>query len=240
MEISPEYSFEELMLKLKLQYFSQLLQRVESLEKTLMLGKTEGGRRRGWQRMRWLDGITELGCMWVWADCGSWWSEAAQKYPTLCDPTDCSLPGFSIHGIFQTRVLEWVAISFSRGSSWPRNWTWVSCIAGRRLTLWATREAQGVNDGQGSLACCSPWGHKESNTTEQLNWTEWFEELRKKLSWNEALHLEVPESSEEGRAEMEEERQKYREILDYQGGWRVSIFMGNKWQREAGWESGKK
>jgi len=73
-----------------------------------------------------------------------------------------------------------------------------------------------------------------------LNWTEWFEELRKKLSWNEALHLEVPESSEEGRAEMEEERQKYREILDYQGGWRVSIFMGNKWQREAGWESGKK
>jgi len=47
MEISPEYSFEELMLKLKLQYFSQLLQRAESLEKTLMLGKTEGGRRRG-------------------------------------------------------------------------------------------------------------------------------------------------------------------------------------------------
>ena len=123
MEISPEYSFEELMLKLKLQYFSQLLQRADSLEKTLMLGKTEGGRRRGWQRMRWLDGITELGCMWVWADCGSWWSEAAQKYPTLCDPTDCSLPGFSIHGIFQARVLEWVAISFSRGSSWPRNWT---------------------------------------------------------------------------------------------------------------------
>ena len=52
--------------------------------------------------------------------------------------------------------------------------------------------------------------------------------------------MEVPESSEEGRAEMEEERQKYREILDYQGGWTVSIFMGNKWQREAGWESGKK
>ena len=59
MEISPEYSFEELMLKLKLQYFSQLLQRADSLGKTLMLGKTEGRRRRGLQRMRWLVGITK-------------------------------------------------------------------------------------------------------------------------------------------------------------------------------------
>ena len=58
-EISPEYSLEELMLKLKLQYFGHyLMWRTESLEKTLMLGKIEGGRRRGWQRMRWLDGIT--------------------------------------------------------------------------------------------------------------------------------------------------------------------------------------
>ena len=59
MEISPEYSFEELMLKLKLQYFSQLLQRADSLGKTLMLGKIEDRRRRGPQRMRWLDGITD-------------------------------------------------------------------------------------------------------------------------------------------------------------------------------------
>ena len=58
-EISPEYSFEGLMLKLKLQYFGHLMQRADYFEKTLMLGKTEGGRRRGWQRMRWLDGITE-------------------------------------------------------------------------------------------------------------------------------------------------------------------------------------
>ena len=57
-EISPEYSLEGLMLKLKLQYFGHLMQRTDSLEKTLMLGKTEGGRRRGQQRMRWLDGIT--------------------------------------------------------------------------------------------------------------------------------------------------------------------------------------
>ena len=57
-EITPEYSLERLMLKLKLQYFGHLMRRADSLEKTLMLGKIEGGRRRGRQRMRWLDGIT--------------------------------------------------------------------------------------------------------------------------------------------------------------------------------------
>ena len=57
-EISPEYSLEGLMLKLKLQYFGHLMRRTDSFEKTLMLGRIEGGRRRGWQRMRWLDGIT--------------------------------------------------------------------------------------------------------------------------------------------------------------------------------------
>ena len=58
-EISPECSLEGLMLKLKLQYFGHLMQRADSFEKTLMLGKIEGRRRRGWQRMRWLDGITD-------------------------------------------------------------------------------------------------------------------------------------------------------------------------------------
>ena len=58
-EISPGYSLKGLMLKLKLQYFDHLMQRADSLEKTLMLGKIEGGRRRGRQRMRWLDGITD-------------------------------------------------------------------------------------------------------------------------------------------------------------------------------------
>ena len=68
------------------------------------------------------------------------WSEVAQSCPTLCYPMDCSLPGSSVHGIFQARVLEWVAIAFSRGSSSPRDWTRVSGIVGRRFTIWATRD----------------------------------------------------------------------------------------------------
>ena len=68
-------------------------------------------------------------------------SEGVQSCPTFCDPMDRSLPGSSVHGIFQAKVLEWIAISFSRGSSRLRDRTQVSCIAGRRFTLWATREA---------------------------------------------------------------------------------------------------
>ena len=69
-------------------------------------------------------------------------SEVAQSCLTLCNPMDYSLPGSSVHGIFQARVLEWVAIAFSRGSSQPRDRTWVSRIVGRCFTLWATRKAQ--------------------------------------------------------------------------------------------------
>ena len=66
----------------------------------------------------------------------------AQLYPTLCDPMDSSLPGSSVHGILQARILEWVAIPFSRESSWPRDWTWVSRASGRFFTVWVTREVQ--------------------------------------------------------------------------------------------------
>ena len=94
-EISPECSLEGLILKLKFQYFGHLMQRADSFEKTLMLGKIESQRRRGRQRMRWLDGIT--------------------------DSMDLSLSKL------------------------------------------------GVGDGQGSLACCIPWGRKGSDMTERLN-----------------------------------------------------------------------
>ena len=62
----------------------------------------------------------------------------AQSCPTFWDPMDCSPPDSSVHGILQARILEWVVIFFSRGSSWPRDRTQVSCIAGRFFTIWAT------------------------------------------------------------------------------------------------------
>ena len=71
-EISPEYSLEGLMLKLKIQYFGHLMRRTDCLEKTLMLGKIEGRRRRGWQRLRWLDVIIDSMDL-IWANSGSWW-----------------------------------------------------------------------------------------------------------------------------------------------------------------------
>ena len=71
-EISPEYSLDGLILKLRLQYFGRLMQRTDSFEKTLMLGKIEGMRKRGWQRMRWLDG-SPTQWTWIWVNSGSWW-----------------------------------------------------------------------------------------------------------------------------------------------------------------------
>ena len=62
-----------------------------------------------------------------------------QSCLTLCDSGDCSPPGFSVHGIFQARILEWVSIPLSRGSSQPRDWTNISFIAGRLFTVWTTR-----------------------------------------------------------------------------------------------------
>ena len=96
-EISPEYSLDGLMLKLKLQCFGHLMWKTDSFEKTLMLGKIEGGRRKGWQRMRRLNHITKW--TWVWVNSGNW------------------------------------------------------C-------------------GQGALACCGPWGCKESDMTKWLKWTD--------------------------------------------------------------------
>ena len=78
----------------------------------------------------------------------SWWTtvkknEVTRSCPTLCDLMDSSLLGSSIHGNLQARVLEWAAISFSRGSSKPRDRTWVSCIADKHCTVWDTRKAYG-------------------------------------------------------------------------------------------------
>ena len=69
-------------------------------------------------------------------------AKSLQSCLTMCNPIDSSPPGSTIRGILQARTLEWVAISFSRRSSWPRDWTPVSCITGRFFTIWVTREIQ--------------------------------------------------------------------------------------------------
>ena len=79
---------------------------------------------------------------------------------TLCEPMDCSPPGSSLPGIFQARILEWVAISFSKGSSQPRNWTQVSCIGSQILSHWATREPQ--------YRCKNPQQNISKNWTHEL------------------------------------------------------------------------
>ena len=88
----------------------------------------------------------------------------AQSCPILYNPLDCSPSVSSVHGILQAWKLESVAIPFSRGSSWPRDWTLVSCIAGRFLTIWATREAEiTVEIGCGKISVCVGKSYLESS-----------------------------------------------------------------------------
>ena len=69
------------------------------------------------------------------------WKVLVTQCPILCDLMDCSPPGSNVHGTLQERILEWVDTHFSRGSSWPLYWTWVSCTADSFFTIWAIREA---------------------------------------------------------------------------------------------------
>ena len=105
--------------------------------------------------------------------------EVAQSCPTLCDPMDCKLPASSVRGIFQARVLEWVAISFSRGSSQPRDQTQVSCIAGRCFTIWATREAPNhMREGKRG------WVPRQQSTWMQAIWVSHLGIFSFILHWN--------------------------------------------------------
>ena len=96
---------------------------------------------KGWNFSSWVQSHRNCMPMWVVLNKNTGCVLVAQLCPTLCDPMYCSPPGSSVHGIFQARILEWVAISFSRGYFQPRNQTQASCIAGRFFTYWAMREA---------------------------------------------------------------------------------------------------
>ena len=107
-EIGPEYSLEGLMLKLKLQYFGHLMKRINSFEKTLILGKIEGGRRRGWQRMRWLmASLTQW--TWVWVSSRSWWWTGKP-------------------GVLQSRGLQRVRQDWVAELNWDKVLTWITRI----------------------------------------------------------------------------------------------------------------
>ena len=94
-------------------------------------------------------------------------SEVAQSCPTLSDPMDCSLPGSSVHGIFQARVLEWVAIAFSHICRIMQYLSFCDWLVS--LHILTPVLLPGKSHGRRSLVGCSPWGHYESDTTEQLH-----------------------------------------------------------------------
>ena len=112
-----------------------------------------------------------------------------QLCPALCDPTDCSPPDFSVNEILQARILEWIAIPFSRGTSQPRDWTLVSYIAGRFFTFWATGKSVPVRMAiikmSTSHKCCRGCGEKGmllhycGNANWYSHYGRWYEDSLK-------------------------------------------------------------
>ena len=97
-----------------------------------------------------------------------------QLCPTLWDPMDCSPPGSCVHGILQARIPEWVAISFSRGSSWPRDRTRVACLPGRFFTIWAPGKPFRNKGHSKPKALESSWNHPPGSPGENCLPWNWF------------------------------------------------------------------
>ena len=95
----------------------------------------------------------------------------ALSCPTLCDARNYSPPGSSVHGILQARILEWVTIPFSRGSSWPKDRIQVSCNAGRFLTIWATRLGGFFLEAEKKGNGFSPWASRRNQLCQHLDFS---------------------------------------------------------------------
>ena len=188
-EISPEYSLERLMLKLQLQYFGHLMWRANPFEKTLMLRKIEGRRRRGRQRMRWLDGITDsvdmgLGGLWQLVMQREAWRAAvhrvAKSWTRLSYWTELKeiSPEYSLERLMLKLKLQYFGHLMWRADSLEQTLI-LGKTEGRmrrgrqdekvgelhQLNGRESEQPLGNSEGQGSLACYSPWSHKESGMT---------------------------------------------------------------------------